>query len=118
MKLKHLFLLVCFVFVLQVHANEEDVFDVTIENDNLIVCVLKRAPIDAQYLELRLKGGKKIRITPVKNELCNSMFYLNSSQAKQVKKKGVKSIIFYGASYLQRIDINERQNEQFLSSLP
>ncbi len=118
MKMKHFFLLVCFVLVLQVQANEEDVFDVTIKNDNLIVCVLKHAPVDAQYLELRLKGGKKIRITPLRNEFCNSMFYLNSVQAKQVKKKGVKSIIYYGSNFLHRIDINERQNEQFLSSLP
>jgi len=118
MKMRYIYLFVFVLFAKQVSASDEDVFDVTISNDNLIVCILVPSPNDTQYLELKLKGGRKIRITPMKTKSCNSMFYLDSQQAQLVKKKGIRSIIFYNAGHQVKVDINENQNKQFLSSLP
>jgi len=118
MKMRYIYLFVFIIFTMQVSASDEDVFDVTISNDNLIVCILVPSPTDAQYLELKLKGGRKIRITPMKTNSCNSMFYLDSQQAQLVKKKGIRSIIFYNAGDQEKVNINESQNKQFLSSLP
>ncbi len=96
----------------------DDLFKIRIENDNLIVCVEQQIPDDLEFLELRLKGGKKIHITPVQNDSCKSMFYLNSKQAKQVKNRGIKSIIFHGSISHHKISVDEDQNRQIISNLP
>ena len=84
-------LLLVFLFLMSctLVSRGDNIFKTLIENDNLIVCVQQQIPDDLKYLKLRLKGGEKMQNTPVKNDDCKSMFYLNSKQAKQVKKEGL-----------------------------
>jgi len=74
---------------------ESPIFRVTIENDNLFVCVELQQPGDVQTIDLKLKGGEKITIHPGRGKDCIMLFYLNSRQAKQLKNRGVKSIIYH-----------------------
>lgn len=97
---------------------ETPIFKISIENDNLFVCLSIEPPLDVESITLRLKGGKKIKILPVVGRDCRTVFYLDSSQAQLVKKKGIKSIIYYGVSTSQRVDIDPDQNRLFVSHLP
>lgn len=112
------FILVFILLITGFATYGDNIFKVRIENDNLIVCLQKQIPADLEYLELRLRGGKKIKIIPVESGNCKSMFYLNSRQAKQVKKRGVKSVVFHGSISNFKIRVNENQNKQFISNLP
>jgi hypothetical protein len=117
MKSTFLLILLCVSFLAKAD-NEDDFFSLSIENDNLIVC-LKHAPTEGlAFIELRLRGGKRIKINPTEKEACGSLFYLDSQQALMVKKKGIKSIVYHQKESAEKVHISESQNRQFISSLP
>ncbi len=85
----------------------QPVFIVKIENDNLFVCLLIENTMMVDQTILRKKGGKKIKVKPVRKESCNHIIYLNSRLELKVKEKGIGSVRFYSGGRKVKIRIPE-----------
>ena len=97
---------------------DSPIFRVTIENDNLFVCLEMQPPDDVKTIDLKLKGGKKITIYPVEGKNCKTLFYLDSRQARQIKKRGVKSIVYHCKTESKKVIVTPGQNLELVSYLP
>ena len=97
---------------------ERPIFRVTIENDNLFVCLEIQPPDDVQTIDLKLKGGKKITIYPAEGKDCKTLFYLDSRQAKEIKKRGIKSIVYHCKTASKKVIVTLEQNLELVSFLP
>ncbi len=97
---------------------EPPIFKVTIENDNLFVCLNMEPPWDVSSITLKLKGGKKNVIRPVSGKNCKTLFYLDSWHAQLIKVKGVKSIIYNCVSSSKKVEVDQNQNRLLISYLP
>ena len=113
-----LFILMVFTFRSFATEIEKPIFSVTIENDNLFVCLEIQPPADIKTIDLKLKGGKKITVYPVEGKKCMTLFYLDSRQAKQIKKRGVKSIIYHYKKETLKVTVTPGQNLELVSFLP
>jgi len=91
-----------------------EIFKVSIQNDNLFVCLELNESIIIEKLIIQLNGSRRITVKPISLESCGNKFYLNAKQAWLIKRKGIKSIRYYGEKHI----VSNEQNTILHNRLP
>lgn len=111
-------LIILLMIPLAAYADEEPLFSLEIANNNLFLCI-HETPRDIASITIVLKGGRRFRVNPAEGKSCGSVVYIDGKMAYQVKRKGIKHLLYKDhEGKTSKVDVTSKQNQHLLSSLP